>query len=140
MGFGYAEAEGGMIIPCVSMIFDDLAYAQKIYNLLLAWSNGNSNDDLGLIEASVVLINEGKDYVFWIYPSLKRDDIISNRIPMDQGKFYEENPDLVPRHLHMALFVGKEFPISSGSFLPRFMRMYREDNIPNYAEYGLRKG
>ncbi len=129
VGFGYAEGKDDFKIPCVTLQFDSRDYAIKVHDLLLSWTGGELNDEDGFVQASVVLHDTQPTYVFRIYPSIQRSEELERKSPVDPN-FYDENPDMVLRRTHAMMCLGKECEMTNNSFLPRFMQMYREDNVP----------
>ena len=124
MSFGYGEDSRGKIqVPMVGMVFSDEEYGRKIYGLLASWNYGEAEDKDNNICVSVVLGGED-DYVFFCYPSPDRQTAgdFFNASKQEIGK---EAPGAEVRKVFLEPVLGKRFKIAPHSYLPTFIRRYK---------------
>lgn len=137
MGFSNVTVEEGVLAPFVAMIFDDVEYAKKIHDLILEWTSGMYEDERGMVSASVIIDSE-ESYIFYIYPSLDRDEKSGLYSELKAG-FHDKFPDRVHRKIVGGLNLGKQCSIVPRSSFPDFIKMYQEDNIPIILRVGYGK-
>ncbi len=122
--FGFAQQDGNPHdIPVVGMILKDEDYARKIYSLLMAWTNGNTNDRDRHVCVSAVLV-EDNSYIFFVYPSLDRKPA-KRFFDSVEEKRKKEAPDDVHHKMFMQLTLGKRCEITEQSYFKTFRRRYK---------------
>lgn len=119
MSFGFVPLPHGRI-PHVAMVLADDEYAKNVHSLLYAWACGNLNDEEKNINVSIITKSDNS-YVFFIFPNPKRTALNRFFRQMDSKA---EKKDEFHRGLAMALFLGKRFEITKGSFFPTFRRTF----------------
>lgn len=122
--FGFARSEGNPHdIPVVGMILEDKEYAEKIYSLLMSWTNDKINDVDHHVKISVVILDDN-NYVLFVYPSMKRkpaEDFFN--LVEEERKI--ETPKDIPLRLYAQLILGKRCEITGNSYFPDFRNRYK---------------
>ncbi len=126
MAFGYSEPKLRIHIPLIRMVFSNEEYGKKIYSLLLSWNYDQVKDVDNNICTSIIL--DGKDdYIFFCYPSIERETVTNFfRTCEKEGK--EKSVTDIQTKLFTTLILGKKFKITPLSYLPTFLKRYRDGN------------
>lgn len=128
VGFGYMSPQDQEYdIPLVSMMVTDLAYAKKIAELFLKWTNDSYEDEAKNVRIRVVATNPD-EYIFLCYPN-------SNR-PIAKEFFDKAKEELRQVSLedeiaeeHITFVLGKRCSVGPTSYFPEFRKRY-QDGVP----------
>ena len=125
MGFGYAEEPKlKSHIPLVRIVFSNEEYGRKIYSLLISWNYDQLKDVDNNICTSIIL--DGKDdYIFFCYPSIKRETV-TEFFKTCEREWKEKSLTDVQMRDFLTLILGKRFKITPLSYLPTFLKRYRD--------------
>jgi len=128
MSFGYAEEpKSKSHIPLVGMVFSNEEYGRKIYSLLLSWNYGQLKDVDNNICMNIIW-DAKNEYIFFCYPSMNRETITEFFKTCEKERKKKSLTDVQMRYF-LTLILGKRFKMTPSSYLPTFLRRYR-DGIP----------
>ena len=100
---------------------------KAIYSLLVSWNYGQLKDVDNNICTSIIL-DDTDDYVFFCYASMNKETVTEFFKRCEKERKEKSLTDVQMRHI-CSLILGKRFKMTALSYLPTFLKRYR-DGIP----------
>lgn len=111
-------------LPLIGPTFKSKAFALKFYELLKNWNYGSIDDKQdNNIRVSIVIENP-KDYAFYLYPDPKRKSIIDFFETSKRGQAFEKQGKSQQELITMVIFC-RIFPYGVNSGVLRFAKQYK---------------